>query len=105
MADKATAVKTPAATPEATAAAAETKEKKPRAPRAPVVDPNLRIKVLATTNPKRPKTKSYERFAVYKDGMTVEQFSAAVEKIGQKKGLAIADIRYDLAHKFIELRP
>jgi hypothetical protein len=51
------------------------------------------IKVLSATNPKRGD--SAARFALYTNGMTVAQAIAA--------GVWMADIRWDVAHKFIEV--
>lgn len=51
------------------------------------------IKVLAAANPKRGD--SAARFALYVNGMSVAQALAA--------GVWPADLRWDLAHKFIEV--
>lgn len=53
------------------------------------------ISVLAEANPKREGTKSYDRFKLYRDGMTVADFI--------KKGGSPADVAYDVAHKHIKL--
>jgi hypothetical protein len=46
-------------------------------------------------NPKKPGTQAAARFAKYKNGMTVAEALAA--------GLKAKDIRWDQAHKFIQL--
>jgi hypothetical protein len=53
------------------------------------------ISVLAEKNPKREGTKAYDRFKLYKDGMTVAEFI--------KKGGSAADVSYDVEHKHIRL--
>lgn len=55
------------------------------------------IRILAETNPKRPGTSAHERFAKYRDGMTVAQFIAA----GGTRG----DISWDTERSFIRLDP
>lgn len=54
--------------------------------------PKIRILV---PNPKKPGSKAYERFARYVDGMTVSE--------ALKAGLTREDLRYDVAHKFIDI--
>lgn len=49
----------------------------------------------ADNNPKRKGSKSFDKFAKYKDGMTVEQAVAA--------GLTGADLSWDTSHKFITI--
>lgn len=51
------------------------------------------IKLLSATNPKRPGSKSFDRFALYQDGMTVEAFL--------KAGGRRADLAWDAKHGFI----
>ena len=53
------------------------------------------IKMLVKDNPKRPGTKGFKMFSLYKSGMTVGDFLGA--------GGTIADVRWDEKHKFIEL--
>lgn len=55
------------------------------------------IRLLVTTNPKRPGTSSHDRFARYRDGMTVAQFVAA--------GGTTGDLTWDQTHSFIRLDP
>lgn len=57
--------------------------------------PTKKINKLVTENPKRPGTTAFDRFTPYISGMTVEQALAA----GVKRG----DIRWDVAHGYIEL--
>lgn len=89
---------------EATAEAEQTKTKKGKAAKAPK-EPKLRgraakfaddqvIKVLVD-NPKRAGSKSYERFALYKDGMTVGQAKEA--------GITLGDIDWDAKHEYISV--
>ena len=70
------------------------------APRAPgqrpgAVAPSAVIRLLATTNPKKPGSESHTRFAIYSDGMTVAEF---LEKGGRK-----ADLSWDCEKGFISL--
>lgn len=53
------------------------------------------ITVLAAENPKKPGSKTYARFALYKNGMTTAQALSA--------GVRPADIAWDVKHKFISL--
>lgn len=53
------------------------------------------ISLCVDVNPKRHKSKARERFDLYKNGMTVEQFVAA--------GGLLEDVRWDLKHEFISL--
>ena len=53
------------------------------------------ITLLTATNPKRAGSKSYERFAGYADGMTVQ---AALDT-----GIITPDLVYDAAHGFIAI--
>jgi hypothetical protein len=72
------------ATP-AQAVSSQTAEEKPDAPRdespAPAAEAsttaNAVIEVLAAENPHRPNTLAAQRFAMFKSGMTVEEFVAA----------------------------
>lgn len=91
----------------AAAAAAQVSEKVPAAKAAggdkeprekrPALDHGMTIKILVEANPKREGSKSRERFAIYRNGMTIAQFI--------EKGGLMADVRYDEDHKFIELHP
>jgi hypothetical protein len=53
------------------------------------------IKMLVDDNPKRRESKSWYRFALYQEGDTVDR---AIER-----GLTAGDIKYDVAHGYIEL--
>ena len=53
------------------------------------------ITLLAGANPKRPTSKAYERFAAYKDGLTVQQ--------ALDSGLTTPDLAYDAAHGYIAI--
>ncbi len=63
----------------------------------PARDDNEIITVLVTGNPKRAGSAAYERFALYRTGMTVGQFLAT-------GGLRV-DITWDVNHGFIKLDP
>ena len=65
--------------------------------------PEQVIHVKVETNPKKPSGKSYARFALYEDGMTVEQYVQRSVDAGNKETVAIADLRWDVQHKFIEV--
>lgn len=65
-------------------------EKKTRKAR---VSEDAVIKILVDKNPKREGSKASERFAYYKDGMTV--------KAAKEAGVTASDIAYDSEHKFI----
>ena len=55
------------------------------------------LKVLVDSNPKRPGYSAYERFENYfKDGINTVQ--DAIDA-----GLTMGDIKYDIAHEFIEV--
>lgn len=53
------------------------------------------IRLLVATNPKRPGSAAHDRFACYRDGMTVADYLAAG---GQR-----LDLRYDADHGFIHV--
>jgi hypothetical protein len=59
------------------------------------INKQLKIKVLVEDNPKRTGTLSFERFALYETGMTVEEYVAA----GGRSG----DIGYDVEAGYIAL--
>jgi hypothetical protein len=65
--------------------------------------PEQIIRLLVTDNPKQPTGKSYARFALYEDGLTVAQYVQRSVGAGNKETLAIADLRWDVARKFIEI--
>jgi hypothetical protein len=54
---------------------------------------------LKEANPKR--RKAADRFALYRNGMTVGEYIEASHKAGNSKALAMADIRWDQAAKFL----
>jgi hypothetical protein len=56
-----------------------------------------RIRLMVGENPKHPGTACYARFSKYRDGMRVSDAYDA--------GVKPEDIRWDLAHRFIELHP
>ena len=55
------------------------------------------INVLAESNPKREGTLAHARFALYEDGMTVGEYTAA--------GGRSSDVHYDAAYEYISLTP
>jgi len=60
-----------------------------------------RIRLVAEGNPKRGK--SAERFALYRDGMTVgEYLDASSKATGSKRGKWAADLRWDAERGYIE---
>lgn len=77
-----------------------TEESTPKAPKKDAgrgrnFDPAAKIKVLVDKNPRRQGSATYDRFNLYRDGMTVEEFLAA----GGWNG----DLRWDSARKFISV--
>lgn len=56
---------------------------------------NLLVTVLVHTNPKRAGSKSFDRFAKYVTGQTVDD--------ALKAGVLSADLHYDVDHKFIHI--
>lgn len=68
-------------------------KKEPDAPRTRI-DKTKVISVLVE-NPKRKGSLSYDRFKLYKDGMTVEKYL--------EKGGRAPDLAYDAEHKYIKL--
>lgn len=61
------------------------------------------ITVLVANNPKKPGSASAARFNLYKPGITVAAYKAAVKAAGQPYALAAADLRWDVRHKFISI--
>lgn len=61
------------------------------------------ITLVATSNPKKPGSASAARFALYKQGMSVAAYQAAVKAAGQPMRLAAADLLWDVRHGFIKL--
>lgn len=72
----------------------ERKTQRTKQPR-PVLRDDRVIRVLSETNPKKKGTKSYDRFALYEDGMTVQQFV--------KAGGTSADVKWDAERGFIRV--
>ena len=56
---------------------------------------DLRITLLVKKNPKRPATKAFTAFALYRTGMTIGEALAA--------GVSKGDISWDVRHKFISV--
>jgi hypothetical protein len=54
-----------------------------------------KIVLLVKDNPKRPKSASFKRFALYRNNMPVADYLAA--------GGRAADLKWDAAHKFIKV--
>lgn len=80
--------------PEATTTTeAQDGEKKTKQRGSPAFPADGKISLRVESNPKRKGSKSYDRFAHYKNGMTVE---AAV-----KAGVLYADLKWDSEHGFI----
>lgn len=52
---------------------------------------------LIESNPKRPGTKTAERFDRYRDGMSLSE--------AQEAGLTLDDLRWDAAHDYIRVEP
>ena len=57
------------------------------------------------SEPKRSKGSNgaKERFQLYRDGMTVEEYITASTKAGNAKALATADVHWDVVKGFITL--
>lgn len=81
--------------PEATTTseAAQDGEKKTKQRGSPSFPADGKISLRVESNPKRKGSKSYDRFAHYKNGMTVD---AAI-----KAGVLYADLKWDSEHGFI----
>jgi hypothetical protein len=85
--------KTPAKTPvKATSTASQST----------TIGDNKKIKLLVTENPKRGKSR--DRFALYQNGQTVEQFVARIVKAGNPVSVARADLRWDLGKGLIAVQ-
>jgi hypothetical protein len=63
------------------------------------IDQRSRIFKLVDENPKRKHYRSRERFALYRNGMSVAEYIAAVGS----EHLALADLCWDLNHLFIRI--
>jgi hypothetical protein len=90
-----------AATAEAKAAPAKSTKKTAPAPvekagpgRKSALSDSMKITVLVKENPKR--AKAAERFALYKNGMTIGDYVAA--------GGTLADVRWDVRQEFISVK-
>ena len=59
------------------------------------LDPNARIKLLVEDNPKRAGSASHDRFALYKDGMTIGEFL--------EQGGTTGDVYWDRGRGFIDV--
>lgn len=59
------------------------------------------IHIVSKENPKR--RAAGERFADYRDGMTVKEYISVMEKKGRKRGATMGDIRWDHAQGFIRV--
>ena len=87
--------------------AAEAKAKAARFAKGPFPGNHV-IRKLVSGNPKRPTGKSYLRFALLADGQTVDEYVKAVTtatdpRANAKKGDAMQDIGWNIAHSFIKL--
>jgi hypothetical protein len=65
-------------------------------------DPNSTIRVLVSENPEKPNSKAWERFGLYRAGMTVHDYVRACSN-ARRPDDALIDITWDLAHGFIEV--
>lgn len=80
----------------------------PKAPqtapgKAPTYPATHLVTVLAAANPKAPGSKSHARWALYKTGMSVAAYFAAVKAAGQLQRAARADLAWDVAHGTIAI--
>lgn len=73
----------------------EKKAKKGGGTRVPAIDPATPLSVLVDKNPKREGSASFKRFEGYKRAKTVQQ--------ALDHGVTLADIRWDVDHKYIKL--
>lgn len=65
---------------------------------------DAKIKIVAKENPKREGTKAHKLFSVYKPGMTVAQYQAAVLSLrGVRPRRARSSLRYDVRHGYVKL--
>jgi prevent-host-death family protein len=67
------------------------------------VDRRLVIRLLETDNPKTPGGHPWKRYGCYRDRMTVDEFLAAVSKIGESEQAALDDLGWDQNQRFIRL--
>ncbi len=75
--------------------AAQDGEKKTKQRGSPNFPADGVISLRVESNPKRKGSKSFDRFALYKNGMTVEQ--------AVKAGVLYADIKWDTEHGFVAI--
>jgi hypothetical protein len=72
-------------------------------------DPQTVIRILAKDNPKQPSRKAYGRFALYRDGMTVEEYGnachSAPDSTKVQKNDYLVDITADKDRGYILLEP
>jgi hypothetical protein len=61
-----------------------------------------RIRLKVAQNPKRRGSGARKRFDQYRDGMTINDYISACDKL-QVPNYALIDITWDLDRKFIEL--
>jgi hypothetical protein len=62
--------------------------------------------VITVNTPNPKKGKSYHRYALYANGMTVAEYAKALADAGLGgKTLANADLRWDMARNFISISP
>jgi hypothetical protein len=58
---------------------------------------------ILEAQPKAASTKGGQRYALYRNGMTVQAYLDASVKAGNRLGLAKADVMWDFNHKFISI--
>jgi hypothetical protein len=59
-------------------------------------------KVLATRDPERGK--SAIRFSLHRSGQTVKRYIEKSVEAGNTRALAVADLKWDVEHKFISVK-
>jgi hypothetical protein len=71
----------------------------------PTYDDTHVITILAKANPKRAKSDSAARFALYRDGMTVGEYLAAAHKLqpGSNPGRWRCDLSFDTERDYIRI--
>jgi prevent-host-death family protein len=67
------------------------------------VDRRSIVRVLVEENPKVERSHSRERFAFYRDGMTVADYIVAVVNSGDKEQVALDDLAWDQNRSFIRI--
>jgi hypothetical protein len=92
------ATKTKKATPKTTAKVTPKADAKVT----PKAGDDQKIKLLVAENPKRGKSR--DRFALYQNGQTVEQYVARSVKAGNTISIARADLRWDLGKGLIAVQ-